>query len=254
MSASDKLIGLVGFPLGHSFSNRYFTEKFQKEGIEGFSHRNFEIQSVNDLSKLLSQEPRLIGLNVTIPLKQAIIPLLHELDSTAEEIGAVNTIRIRGGRLKGFNTDYYGFQESLKQWLGDKITCLNKALILGTGGASRAIKVALEDLDIVPQYVSRHPQENEMSYNSLKASPDLLHEYPLIINCTPLGTFPDIEQKPDIPYGSVSSNHWLYDLVYNPAETAFLNAGRKQGAQIKNGLQMLHLQADKSWEIWNGTI
>lgn len=254
MAARNKLIGLIGYPLGHSFSNKYFTDKFQKESIEGYTHRNFELKTVDTLPGLIKAHPELIGLNVTIPHKVNVIPYLDRLDAIAASIGAVNTIRIRGGRLEGFNTDHYGFGESLRDWAGPSLKTMKRALILGTGGASKAIHVALSDMGLEVRYVSRSAGVDNYTYDKLTEQPKILEEYHLIVNCTPLGTFPDIDSKPHIPYQALGKGHYLYDLVYNPEQTAFLKAGLKQGVHIKNGLQMLHLQAEKSWDIWTGAF
>lgn len=250
MTPREKLIGLIGYPLGHSFSNKFFTDKFLQEGISGYTHRNFELKEINELPRLLESTPSLIGLNVTIPHKVSVIPFLDNLDKTARAIGAVNTIKVSKGRLEGFNTDYYGFKESLKAWVGENLSKISKALILGTGGASKAVQVALTDLGIQVKYVSRSSNPDYFTYQGLNERPNTMRDFKLIVNCTPLGTYPDIEQKPSIPYESLTPSHFLYDLVYNPEETAFLTAGRNKGAQIKNGLQMLHLQAERSWAIW----
>jgi shikimate dehydrogenase len=249
-----KIIGLIGYPLGHSFSNRYFTGKFSSEEISGYSHRNFELSDIKELPRLLEENPELIGLNVTIPYKVSVIPFLDSLDDTARTIGAVNTIRLHDGRLEGFNTDYYGFKESLKQWVGSGLMNISSALILGTGGASRAVDVALTDLGMQVKYVSRNHNPGHFTYEQLHQNPDLMKEYRLIVNCTPLGTYPDIHQKPSLPYEELTSSHFLYDLVYNPEQTSFLTAGIYQGAKIKNGLQMLHLQAEESWSIWTAAV
>ncbi|MGB3181485.1 MAG: shikimate dehydrogenase [Cyclobacteriaceae bacterium] len=254
MASGNKLIGLIGYPLGHSFSNKYFTDKFDKEGIEGYTHRNFELETADALPGLIKAHPELIGLNVTIPHKVNVIPCLDHLDATANSIGAVNTIRIQDGILEGFNTDHYGFAESLRSWAGPSLKTMKRALILGTGGASKAVQVALNDLGLKVRYVSRSAGADNYTYDQLIEQPEVLEEYHLIVNCTPLGTFPDIDSKPRIPYEVLGKNHYLYDLVYNPEQTAFLSAGRERGAHIKNGLQMLHLQAEKSWEIWMGAF
>lgn len=238
-------LGLIGYPLTHSFSKEYFRQKFAREGIGGYEYELYPLEKITDLPALLERQPALEGLNVTIPHKINVLPYLHELDEAAAAIGAVNTIRIRGGKLKGYNTDVYGFRASLKPLLQP---WHRKALILGTGGASRAIIFVLQELGIDPVFVSRNPEDKEIAYDEIDHA--VIHSYPLIINCTPLGTFPDIDQCPDIPYDELSDRNLLFDLVYNPEETLFLKKGKEKGAQVRNGLEMLRLQAEKSWEIW----
>lgn len=245
------VLGLIGYPLTHSFSEKYFADKFREEGIGDYVYRNFPIREIGMLPSLIREESRLIGLNVTIPYKEQVIAFLDELDKEAAEVGAVNTIRIfrrEGGfRLKGYNTDVYGFRESLIPLLrGDHA----QALVLGTGGASRAVCHVLDQLEIAWQYVSRKPIPGHLRYEDLCLS--VIRQKTLIINTTPLGTWPDIDRFPDIPYDILTPDHLLYDLVYNPAETAFLRLGRKKGAMTKNGMEMLRLQAEASWKIWTG--
>lgn len=240
--------GLIGFPLGHSFSKKYFTEKFEKEQIPNCSFELFEIEKAEQLSEILKNNPELEGLSVTIPHKQAVIPMLDELDPACEAIGAVNCIQIKKGKLKGYNTDYIGFKESLEEWLDEKP---KSALILGTGGASKAVKKALEDLGIPFQSVSRSVSSVTISYETLHAQPELLEENPLIINCTPLGTFPKTDSMPDIPVAYLSSKNLVYDLVYNPSITKLMQACLDKGGKAKNGLEMLERQAEAAWKIWN---
>ena len=248
-STIHKQYGLIGFPLSHSFSQKYFTDKFVRERIEGAAYALFPIEDLALLPGLIEQHPALVGLNVTIPHKQAVVSYLDELDSKAQEIGAVNTIRIDPvtARRTGFNTDYYGFKTSLQTWLGE--TKIRKALVLGTGGASKAVVCALRDLGIAYTYISRRDSAEAISYETLKQHH--LPDFPLIINTTPLGMSPHTETLPNLAYDQLTAQHFCYDLVYNPAETAFMQRARAQGAQVKNGLEMLHLQAEKSWEIWN---
>ncbi len=245
-----KRLGLIGYPLSHSFSARYFSEKFSKENIRQFEYRNYPILSVDELYPLLEKEKDLIGLNVTIPHKERVMPLLDEIDREALEIGAVNTIRITRSagkiHLKGYNSDAYGFRESLLPLLGSGH---RYALVLGTGGASKAVTYALEQLGIGFQQVSRNPVEGQLHYLDLCYA--VIKTHTLIINTTPLGTYPDTSAFPNIPYDLVTTGHILYDLVYNPPETEFLRLGRQKGAMVKNGHEMLVLQAEKSWEIWN---
>ena len=237
--------GLIGFPLGHSFSRGFFTEKFAREGIDA-EYVNFEIPDASMLLDVIRDNPELRGLNVTLPHKQAVIPLLDELSDEAKEIGAVNVIRVRDGKLKGFNSDIIGFTESIKPLLQP---WHKKALILGTGGASRAIRVGLTRLGIEWTYVSRTPREGMLTYSDLTA--EVMQQYMVIVNCSPVGMFPKTGEAPNIPYELLTPKHRLYDLVYNPEETLFMQKGRAQDAIVKNGLEMLHLQAIASWEFWH---
>ena len=240
-----RLFGLIGYPLTHSLSAKYFTDKFQNENISGSLYYNFPIQQIKDVLKIFEKE-NLCGLNVTIPYKESIIPFLDELDSSASGVGAVNTVVVRNNKKIGYNTDVTGFENSLKPFLKSQHT---KALVLGTGGSSKAVTSVLIKLGIEFQFVSRNQSVNAISYVDLK--PQTILEHKLIINTTPLGMFPEITAVPDIPFSFMTSEHLLFDLIYNPAETEFLKRGKQQGAEIKNGLEMLQLQAEKSWEIWN---
>lgn len=246
------LYGLIGYPLSHSFSKKYFTEKFQREGITGSMYDLFEMKSLEGLPNLLTDNKDLRGLNVTIPYKKEVISYLNDLDdASAERIGAVNTIKIfKDGTTKGFNTDYYGFYQSTVEWLDrhGEICSHFKALVLGNGGAAKAVQVALQDLKVEYQLVSRTASDSTITYNDLNE--EILSSHKLIINTTPLGTFPNVEGCPDIPFQWVGKQHFLYDLVYNPAETTFLKNGAANGAKTQNGLKMLELQAEKAWEIW----
>ncbi len=242
--------GLIGFPLVHSFSKQFFTEKFQKEDIDA-RYLNFETEAVGDLGKLIKEHPQLKGLNVTIPHKQNVMPLLDDISAEAREIGAVNVIAIkRDGNgnttLKGYNADVTGFEDSIRPLLKPHHT---KALVLGTGGASKAIRYGLARLGIESTPVSRTERAGGMVYRKLTAQ--VMAQHTVVVNCTPLGTFPHQETFPDIPYQFLTDRHLLYDLVYNPAKTMFLRKGEAQGATIKNGLEMLRLQALASWKIWN---
>lgn len=250
--SEQKLFGLIGYPLTHSFSKKYFSEKFASEGIPNCSYQLFPLEDVGEVGELLKTS-NLVGLNVTIPHKVGVIPYIDELDSTTSaRIGAVNTIRIYpDGSTKGFNTDYYGFKSSLEEWIehrGDSCREL-KALILGSGGASRAVMTALEDLGTPFKVVSRQVSDGILSYGDLDE--EIMNDYRLIINTTPLGMSPNVDSAPEIPYELIGPGHYLYDLVYNPAETLFLRNGSKRGAATLNGLKMLYLQAEKSWSIWN---
>ena len=237
--------GIIGFPLGHSFSRSFFTEKFAREGIDA-QYLNFEIPDVTMLKDVLRDNPELRGLNVTLPYKQAVIPLLDELSDEAREIGAVNVIRVRDGRLKGFNSDIIGFTESIRPLLQPHH---KQALVLGTGGASKAICVGLKRLGLEWKYVSRTPREGMITYEDITA--ETLQDYTVIVNCSPVGMFPKIDQAPAIPYEYLTPKHLLFDCVYNPEDTLFMQKGRAQGATVKNGLEMLHLQAIASWRFWN---
>lgn len=238
-----KHFGLIGRTLGHSFSQRYFTEKFRQEGIDA-EYRNYEMPDASGVRPLIESVPNLVGLNVTIPYKRDVIPLLSSLSDEARAIGAVNVIRIRD--MRGFNTDVVGFRESLRPLLQPHHT---RALVLGTGGASLAVKHGLHQLGIETQSVSRTRTRDTITYSDLDV--EVMKSHTIIVNCTPLGTFPNVDECPDIPYHMLTSRHLLFDLVYNPAETLFLRRGREQGATVKNGYEMLVLQAEAAWRIWN---
>ncbi len=239
------IYGLLGKNIGYSFSRNYFSKRFEKDNA-ACEYQNFDIPSIEELPSVLAAQD-IKGMNVTIPYKQAVIPYLDTLDPVAAEIGAVNVVKFdTNNRLIGYNSDYYGFSESLKPLLTDGV---KKALILGTGGASKAIAYALDQLGIAYQYVSRTPAAHQISYEALDAA--MIESHQLIINCTPLGTHPNIAQCPPIAYDHLTADHILYDLIYNPEETTFMKHGKAQGATVINGLQMLILQAEKSWEIWN---
>lgn len=240
--------GLIGYPLGHSFSKRFFTEKFQSENIDA-AYETYPLENIQLFSELI-QKVELSGINVTIPYKEQVIPYLNELDQAAAEIGAVNVIRftrVNGKlQLKGYNTDAIGFENSLKPLLKPHHT---KALILGTGGASKAIRFVLNKLGIETQYVSRTASEGKITYGELNK--DIINKYSVIVNASPLGTFPKVDECPAIPYEFLTANHLLYDVVYNPAETLFLKKGKEKGATGINGEAMLTGQAIAAWEIWN---
>lgn len=242
----SNLYGLLGKNISYSFSQGYFTKKFETLGLRKHKYINFDIQKIDDFASVLKDNPNLKGMNVTIPYKEEIIPFLDNLDRKAKHIGAVNTIKFTPDGLKGFNTDCYGFKNSLKPLLKSHH---RKALILGTGGASKAVAYALDELGIGYKFVSRKPSDKKLSYDHL--SKRIIKEHTLIINCTPLGTFPNVQNKPEIPYGHLNSEHLLYDLIYNPAETSFMKAGKYYGSKTCNGLRMLELQAEKAWKIWN---
>ncbi|GAB4036948.1 shikimate dehydrogenase family protein [Spirosoma gilvum] len=241
--------GLIGFPLTHSFSQRYFSEKFRREGIENSQYNLFEMPDITALPELF-ELPNLRGLNVTIPHKQAVLPYLDRLDTSAEKIGAVNVIKFEAdGSKTGYNSDYYGFRQSLIDWLTSlgRTTADLKALVLGTGGASKAVTVALSDMGIPYKFVSRTKTDDNLTYDDVEA---VLPAYHLLINGSPIGTYPNIDQAPALPYPQLTDQHLLYDLVYNPAKTLFMKRGLEQGAAVHNGLRMLELQAEKAWEIW----
>lgn len=236
--------GLIGYPLGHSFSRKFFTEKFEKEGIDA-QYLNFEIPSIEEFPEIIKNHAELGGLNVTIPYKQQVMQYLDELSPEAKEIGAVNVVKV-GEKLKGYNSDVIGFVNSIKPLLKAHH---KKALILGTGGASKAIRYGLaEKLGMETLFVSRSAREGVITYEEV--TPSLLKEYEVIVNCSPVGMFPHVDECPTLPYEAMNENHLLYDLVYNPLETLFMKKGAAQGATVKNGLEMLHLQAIASWEFW----
>lgn len=241
-----KQFGLIGFPLSHSFSKKYFTKKFEKENIKDCSYELFEIETIDGLKNVLTNSDNLVGLNVTIPYKQAIIPFLDDISKEAKAIGAVNTVKIVDGKLIGYNSDVFGFSQSLKPFFK---SYHERALILGTGGASKAVHFALNSLGVDCLFASRNPKENnEIGYD--KINDYVMKHHLLIINTTPLGTHPNVATKPELPYQFITDKHLLYDLVYNPEQTEFLKLGKEQGATTINGLQMLILQAEKSWDIW----
>lgn len=238
--------GLIGKNIHYSFSRNHFQEKFKREQLP-YSYVNFDIENITQFPDILKENNKLIGMNVTIPYKESIIVYLDELSPEAREIGAVNTIKVKANsELIGHNTDYYGFQKSLKPLLTKHHTA---ALILGTGGASKAIAYALKNWNIHTLFVSRTAKKNSISYEEL--TEEIIQAHPLIINTTPLGTYPNIESFPAIPYSSLTSNHLLYDLTYNPSITMFMQKGNANGAQTINGYEMLLKQAEKAWEIWN---
>jgi len=238
--------GLIGYPLGHSFSKKYFENKFKETGSLD-TYNLFEIESANSVKEVINNN-NLKGLNVTIPHKQAVMPLLNKLDRSAQLVGAVNVIKNKEGFLTGFNTDYPAFRASLKKWLDNTNI---KALVLGTGGASKAVIAALNDLKIPFQQVSRKVSSNTISYQDLADNSDWVQQHLLIINTTPVGMSPNIDNAPEIPYNLLTPSHYLYDLVYNPEETLFLKKGKAIGANVKEGLEMLYLQAELAWDIWS---
>ena len=243
----QKRFGLVGKNISYSFSKNYFTNKFKENNNSNCSYENFDLQSIEEFPSCLKNNPDLIGLNVTVPYKETIIPFLDELSEKAKIIGAVNTIKFtKDGKLKGYNTDYYGFQKSIKPKLQ---SYHKKALVLGTGGASKGVSYALNQLGIEVTFVSRKTSKNNLIYSQL--TEEKLNENTIIIHCTPIGTSPKTKECVSIPYEHLTSKHIAFDLIYNPSETLFLKKAKKQGAEIQNGLEMLVFQAEKSWEIWN---
>ncbi len=242
--------GLIGFPLGHSFSKAFFTEKFSREGIDA-RYDNYEIERAEELREVVRMNPELRGLNCTIPHKQAIMPMLDWISEEARAIGAVNVIRIRRNeegepRLEGFNSDVIGFRESIKPLLSQEH---RKALVLGTGGASHSVCYALTQLGIEWKLVSRSKRANMYTYDELTS--EVVKEHKVIVNCSPVGMFPHTDEAPQLPYDAIGKGHLLFDLIYNPAETLFLQRGAERGATVKNGQEMLELQALESWRIWN---
>lgn len=259
-----RLFGLIGFPLSHSFSVKYFTEKFQREGITDAVYKAFPVTDINLLPDLIKCHPNLRGFNVTIPYKEKIIPLLDELDETARAVGAVNTVVCQPSttlsltnrpeqKLVGHNTDVYGFKQSIKPFLASHH---DRALILGTGGASKAVEYVLKAIGVECVFVSRFVRPSVVEGDKTVLSYSELNKYvmdahKLIVNCSPVGTFPDVEAAPGIPYEYITQDHFLYDLVYNPEETEFLKRGKAKGALTLNGMDMLKMQAEAAWQIWN---
>ena len=242
--------GLIGYPLGHSFSISYFNQRFKDEGIDAV-YENYEIPDIDTLTEVLDSNPELKGLNVTIPYKEKVIPFLDSISPEARAIGAVNVIRVthRGSKieLKGFNSDVIGFTKSIEPMLDKKWH--QKALILGTGGASKAIDYGLKSLGLETVFVSRYERPNTIQYKNI--TPEVVKEYNVIVNCTPVGMYPKTDECPDLPYEAMDSHTILYDLIYNPDETLFMQRGAQYGADVKNGLEMLLLQAFASWEFWH---
>ena len=238
--------GLIGRNISYSFSRSYFSKKFRELGLNEHYYENFDLASLDEFPAVIRENPSLKGLNVTIPYKEEIIGFLDELDVKAAEIGAVNTIQFKEGGLVGHNTDIYGFEMAIEPMLTKED---KNALILGTGGASKAVAYVLNKLSINCKFVSRNPVEGQWLYDDLNQ--EVMEQYRVIVNTTPLGTYPDIDKKPDIPYEFITAEHLLFDLIYNPERTAFLSEGLNKQARILNGLKMLELQAEKAWEIWN---
>lgn len=244
MQTNRYLFGLVGYPVEHSLSQDYFKEFFAEQGIQA-RYENFPLRDISALPRLIRRHTDLRGLNVTFPHKQGIIPYLDKLDAAAEKMNAVNTVSIHDGTLTGYNTDWYGFEKSLHGWLGSDI---RSALILGTGGAARAVRFAFDRLGIASRFVSRRTEAGVLTYDAL--APEIIMASRCIVNATPVGMSPDIHSAPAIPYHALSGGHFVYDLIYNPEKTLFLKRAEENKAHIKNGLEMLRLQAARAWEIW----
>ncbi|MCH4183233.1 MAG: shikimate dehydrogenase [Prevotella sp.] len=242
--------GLIGYPLGHSFSKNYFNEKFHNECIDA-QYINFEIPDIGDLPEIIDSNPELKGFNVTIPYKEKVISYLDYISPEARAIGAVNVVKIEHKNndviLKGYNSDVIGFTKSIEPLL-EKFH--KKALILGTGGASKAINYGLKSLGLESLFVSRYQRPGMIQYEQI--TPEMIQEYNVIVNCTPVGMYPQVDTCPQLPYKAMSTHNLLYDLIYNPDETLFMKRGKEKGASVKNGLEMLLLQAFASWEFWNG--
>jgi shikimate dehydrogenase len=238
--------GLIGYPLSHSFSKKYFTEKFAEEGISNCNYELYPISSIDQFPQLLKDVAGLEGINVTIPYKEEVLPYLHHQSAAVQEIGACNCIKIKDGELTGYNTDVLGFSQSIEPFLQPHH---QQALVLGTGGAAKAVVWVLKQLGIGYKYVSRRKAEDVLSYDDLDEA--VMQHYQLVINTTPLGMQPNVHDKPSLPYQYLTNLHLCYDLVYNPAKTPFLQLAEEQGATIKNGGDMLVIQAEESWKIWN---
>jgi shikimate dehydrogenase len=243
-----KRFGLVGYPLGHSYSKRYFENKFRELDLVDHVYELFEMEYLKEFPALWLRYQDLCGVNVTVPHKEHILKYLDQQDLSAIKVGAVNVVHKQNGKLKGYNTDYLAFKESLVNWLVP--TFDGEALVLGSGGASKAVQASLIDLDIPFSQVSRFKSRGDYTYDQLNQQPQILDRFRLIINTTPLGMFPKGHTYPELPFNRISSDYYLYDLVYNPEETIFMQWGKEKGAKVKNGYEMLVTQAEKSWEIW----
>lgn len=240
----QKKYGLIGYPLSHTFSPGYFKNKFEKENIQACKYASYELSDIKQFSDLV-KDKEIHGLNVTIPYKELVIEYLDELSPEAKEIGAVNTIKFHDGKLIGFNTDVMGFEDSLRELIGENP--IEKSLVLGSGGAAKAVFYVLKNLGIETKVVSRS-DKGDLRYSDLEGQ---MSNYQLVVNTSPLGMYPKLDTCPDIPYNEITGNHFFYDLIYNPEKTLFLKQAEANGAQIKNGHRMLIIQAEKSWEIWN---
>jgi len=245
----EKVFGLIGAAVSHSFSKAYFDEKFFREGLRDYHYELFPLRNIKEIEKLIKDTKGLSGLNVTIPYKEQVLKYLDEVDGFAKKIGAVNVIKIKDGKLKGFNTDSDAFFETVEKWLPKNKTL--KGLILGTGGSSKAVQESLKKLSVEFKLVSRDRKKGDLTYEDLENKPSLVSDSLLIINTTPLGMSPNTETMPPIDFENIGPDHYVYDLIYNPARTMFLQKAEMRSATIKNGLEMLHVQAEKSWIIWN---
>jgi len=245
----EKIYGLIGATVSHSFSKSYFDEKFFRDGLRDYHYELFPLEKIQEIETLIANTKGLSGLNVTLPYKEQILKYLDEVDPAATEIGAVNVVKVEDGKLKGYNTDSAAFFETLEKWLPKEKSF--KALVLGTGGSSKAVCQALAKLNISYRTVSRDKSKGDLTYDDLKKDTSILKESHLVINTTPLGMYPQTDAVPPISFECLTKDHFVYDLIYNPARTLFLQKAEMRGATIKNGLEMLHVQAEKSWQIWN---
>lgn len=245
----EKVFGLIGQTVSHSFSKQYFDEKFFREGLRDHHYELFPLNNIKDIEKLITDTKGLTGLNVTLPYKEQVMKYLDEVDAEAKKIGAVNVIKFKDGKRKGYNTDSDAFFETIEKWLPKDQKF--KALILGSGGSSKAVQEALDKLKIEFKVVSREREKGNFTYEDLDKKPKLVSDSKLIINTTPLGMHPNTNTMPPLDHDNIGAEHFVYDLIYNPARTLFLQKAEMRGATIKNGLEMLHVQAEKSWNIWN---
>ncbi len=245
----EKIFGLIGATVSHSFSKAYFDEKFFRDGLRDYHYELFPLGSVDEIKSLIANTKGMSGLNVTLPYKEQVMKFLDEVDAAAENIGAVNVIKVQSGKLKGYNTDSAAFLETIERWLPKDKKIM--ALILGTGGSSKAVQQALKKLNIEFKTVSRDAGKGDYTYEQISIDKEIIKESNLIINTTPMGMHPNTETMAPISFEQIGKEHYVYDLIYNPARTVFLQKAEMHGAVIKNGLEMLHIQAEKSWEIWN---
>jgi shikimate dehydrogenase len=239
-------IGLIGYPLKHSFSKSYFSQKIKDLGINDLLFENVELRDISNVFEYLTEQPEFIGLAVTIPHKISILRYLDEIDDFAQSIGSVNCLQIRNGKIKGYNTDAIGFEQSIRPLLKEHH---KKALVLGSGGSSKTVIKVLNQLGIETKVVSRNPIEDMIGYEALTA--EMMSQHLIVVNCSPVGMFPDVEASPEIPYEFITDQHLFYDLIYNPSQTVFLQKAKQFGAETCNGLNMLHIQAEENWRIWN---
>ncbi len=245
----EKIFGLIGSTVSHSFSKSYFDEKFFREGLRDYHYELFPLGKIQDIQTLIKENEGLCGLNVTLPYKEQVLKYLHEIDPAAQKIGAVNVIRVQKGKLKGYNTDSDAFFETIEKWLPKDKSY--KALVLGSGGSSKAVRQALTKLGVEHKIVSREKEKGDYSYEDINNNPKEIAESLLVINTTPMGMHPNTDALPPFDPEHLTKDHYVYDLIYNPARTQFLQKAEMRGATIKNGLEMLHVQAEKSWQIWN---